>query len=368
MKRTTILSIFIISCLWVDAQNVVFHSAEFEAGVKVHLRMSQEDSVLIAQTDTITAIDLSGLGIKDIRDVAWLNHVRKLNLSKNNITDIEPLLLADSLREVNLRDNDVEDIAPLIFSRSDSMLVNVSNNYIDDFSMFFRPTHCTFTLQGMAYQSVKNAPYLSVYNFYSEVSNKGVACVAYRVYTNIDKQIYLMCGTERTMITPDGTLQRTDVPSAPKTTSLVYLTNGEQNVTTYVVPPVDHSVDAGKTITLETGLPENYRLSYAHPAKGTVEIEGTTMKYTAPETAVSDIIHFTYYEGQVLKGSSYFYINRSDVNGDGYVDVKDIVEIVNAIAGKPLSEKYNENAADVNKDGKIDIADIIMLAKSLITE
>lgn len=310
MKRIVILSILIIACLWTHAQYVVFRSAEFEAGVKMHLGMSQEDSVLIAQTDTITAIDLSKLGIKDIRDVAWLNHVRKLNLSKNSITDIEPLLLADSLREVNLRDNEIEDIAPLIFSRSDSMLVNVSNNYIDDFYMFFRPTHCTFTLQGMGYQRVKNAPYLSVYNLYSDISDTGTIDIVYRAYTNIGKQIYVECGTNRNDVAPDGTLQRINVPGSPKATTLVRLTNGEQGDSTYVVPPAFYAVDGGKTIEIDTELPENYQIGYVNCLHGTAKSVDNKLEYTAPATSVADTLYFAFYEGNKLRGVSLFYLAK----------------------------------------------------------
>lgn len=310
MKKIVIFSVFFLACLGAHAQYVVFHSEEFETGVKMHLGLSLEDSVLIAQTDTITSIDLSELNIKDIRDVAWLNHVRKLNLSRNRISDIEPLLLADSLKEVNLRDNEIEDIAPLIFSRPDSMTVNVSNNFIDNFSMFFRPTHCTFTLQGMSYQKVKNAPYLSVYNLYSEITNSGVTGIAYRAYTNMDEKLYLKCGTAQTEVSLDGTLQHIDVPGTPNSTSLVLLTNGEQGDSTYVVPPAFHAVDAGKSIEIDTELPENYQIGYVNCLHGTAKAVENKLQYTAPERSVADTLYFAFYEGSMLRGISQFYLAK----------------------------------------------------------
>lgn len=47
-----------------------------------------------------------------------------------------------------------------------------------------------------------------------------------------------------------------------------------------------------------------------------------------------------------------------DANGDGTVDVADVVAIVNYILNKP-GENFNEQAADVNGDGVIDVADVV---------
>ena len=56
-----------------------------------------------------------------------------------------------------------------------------------------------------------------------------------------------------------------------------------------------------------------------------------------------------------------------DVNGDGIVDVTDLLEIVNAICGKP-SVDFNEEAADLNNDGVINVSDIIQLKKIIVNQ
>lgn len=53
-----------------------------------------------------------------------------------------------------------------------------------------------------------------------------------------------------------------------------------------------------------------------------------------------------------------------DVNGDGIVNAKDIVETTNAIMGKP-SARFDATAADVNGDGTVNVADIISIVKGL---
>ena len=49
---------------------------------------------------------------------------------------------------------------------------------------------------------------------------------------------------------------------------------------------------------------------------------------------------------------------RGDANGDGVVDVTDVVSVVNYILNRP-SDKFNFNAADVNSDGTVDITDVV---------
>lgn len=55
-----------------------------------------------------------------------------------------------------------------------------------------------------------------------------------------------------------------------------------------------------------------------------------------------------------------------EVNGDGEVDAKDIVDIVNYMMGNPTStENFNEKAADANKDGIINAADIVWIVNKI---
>ena len=54
-----------------------------------------------------------------------------------------------------------------------------------------------------------------------------------------------------------------------------------------------------------------------------------------------------------------------DVNGDGLVNVTDIVATVNYIMEKP-SEGFNKEAADLNGDGKINVTDIVMMVSIIM--
>ena len=103
MKTRIMIILLAALTVTASAQTVTFFSPEFEWGVKQHLGLGENDQVLQSQTDTITSIDLSGLGITDLRDVVYLPMVKELDLSSNGITNTFPLTVLDSLQLLNLR-------------------------------------------------------------------------------------------------------------------------------------------------------------------------------------------------------------------------------------------------------------------------
>ena len=54
-----------------------------------------------------------------------------------------------------------------------------------------------------------------------------------------------------------------------------------------------------------------------------------------------------------------------DANGDGLVNVTDIVATVNFIMEKP-SDGFNKEAADLNGDGVVNVTDIVMMVKIIM--
>ena len=58
---------------------------------------------------------------------------------------------------------------------------------------------------------------------------------------------------------------------------------------------------------------------------------------------------------------------KGDANGDGKINVADVVEMVNYIAGKP-SASFVFSAADVNKDSKVNTADVELTVNNLMTK
>lgn len=359
-KLLSIVLLLVAVVITATAQKVTFYSEEFELGVKLHLGLGEEEDVMQSQTNAITSINLSGLGIQDLRDVVYLPNVKELNLANNGIINTSPLTVLSSLSLLDLSNNELESINPLAFSNSKQMQVIISYNYIDDFSFLFWPIRCQFTLIGMDLQSEKDTPFFEIYDFYSEIDDEGRPFVRYRGYTNMSSDSYLNYESASESVLIDGDYHTSILTVTPSKTVNVTLTNGEQSETTYVVPPAEFTAGAGKTVTLGTGLPEDYSVYSAYASKGTVEIEGNTIKYTAPTNAVTDMVNFSYYQGSTLKGFSHFYVNRAkkgDVNGDRKIDSTDLKLLVNYIMGKDPTG-IDLDAADVNKDTKVNVVDV----------
>ena len=80
----------------------------------------------------------------------------------------------------------------------------------------------------------------------------------------------------------------------------------------------------------------------------------------APVVGENSVLLYGY---KVTFGASYI---PGDANGDGNVNVTDIVEIVNDILGHP-SDKFDPIAADVNGDGKVNVTDIVMVVNIILS-
>ncbi len=369
MKKTIMMIALATICMCLQAQKVTFFSEGFEFGVRAHIGLDENADVLQAQTDTITAIDLSGLGINDLRDVAYLPNVTWLNLSQNAIDDVGPLATLEQLHYVDLSSNALETINALTFAQSESMLVDVSDNYIDEYTFLFNTSVCQFVLEGMGAQKVKNAPFWEVSSFYADWDEEDNPFVMCRGNSNEAEGTYVALDSSHMATTMDSDSHKVELSSIPRETTEVALTNGEGSVTTYVVPPGYKWAGDGETVTLTTGLPDGYTLSHAFAGYGTVEVAGNTLQYTAPAEAVEDVVNFCYYEGETLKGFSRFYVNKDrlgDVNRNGVVDIADVVLIINHNLGHQPIGTFVPRVADVDGNNSINVNDAIRIAEYIV--
>ena len=370
MKRFAILSCFVIAALAMQAQTVNFYSVEFGEGVRQHLGLQPNQQVSQNRMDTITSIDLSGLGIKDIRDVVYLPAVKHLDLSYNELKDISPLSSLDSLHYVNLSYNHLENINMLAFSCSDSMEVDITNNYLSDFSYFFTPTLCQFNLVGMYLQLDKAAMYMDVYHLYCDVNERGNPVMVYRGYTNMNGAV-ISCNRKHTSAQLDGDSHTVTVPGWPSMPSMVTLNIGELGDTTWVLPPVMQRIEAGAEMCIETGLPESYRIGMATALFGTVTATGTNLNYTAPADLERDTVYISYYEGWILRGfTEYHIINATnviigDVDNDGNFNISDLSALIDYLLTGNASA-INLAAADIDLDGNVNISDLSAIIDLLL--
>lgn len=372
MKTRIMIMLLAAMTVTASAQKVTFFSQEFELGVKQHLGLEENDEVLQSQTDTITSIDLSGLGITDLRDVVYLPMVKELDLSYNAISNTFPLTVLDSLQLLDLSGNGLESINPLVFCNADKMTVMVANNYISDFSLLFSPTHCQFTLMGTGLQQDKNAIYLDLYHFYCDVNERGQAVVVYRGYTNMDGGATISCNRKHASALLDGASHTVTVPGSPQVPSMVTLTIGELGDTTWVLPPKSLRLAAGANVEILTGLPESYRIGMANALHGTVTIDGTNLAYTAPTDLDTDTVYISYYEGWQLRGfTEYRMINEAlvmsgDADGDGKVNISDVTTLIDYLLSGNTSV-INLVGADCNQDSRVNISDVTALIDYLLS-
>lgn len=372
MKTRIIIILLAALAVTASAQKVTFYSPEFEWGVKQHLGLGENDEVLQSQTDTITSIDLSGLGITDLRDMVYLPMVKDIDLSRNAITNTFPLTVLDSLQLLDLSGNGLESINPLIFSNADKMTVLTANNFISDFSMFFKPTHCQFTLMGMGLQQDKNALYLDMYHLYCDVDDRGQAVVVYRGYTNAEGAAVIGCNGKHAVAQLDGAGHTVNVPGWPQSPAMVTLTVGELGDTTWVLPPVTRRIAAGANVAIETGLPEGYRIGMANALYGTVTVNGTDLAYTAPVDLDRDTIYISYYEGWQLRGfTEYRMLNvaniiAGDVDCNGRVSIDDLTTLIQYLLDGQ-AEGLDLANADCYVDGKVTIDDVTAIINYLLS-
>ena len=371
MKKTVSIIFLLAVAIVARAQKVTFYSPTFEEGVKAHLGLDATSDVQQAQMDTITAITLSGRGITDIRDAVYLPVVRKLDLSYNEIDDVSALLPLDSLRYLDLSNNLLENINVLALSNVDTLEVDVSNNFIGDFSYFYSPTHCEFTFLGMGLQKVKDAPFFEVYQLFADVIEDETE-VAYRGYTNMDG-ISLVCAGRQTPAVLDGESRSAVISGDLTQTTEVILTNGERHVSTWVIPPMTYVAYDSDRITIPTGLPSTYRISSLSARHGTVSTSGDDeldIVYEAPTQAVVDVIDLSYYEGRKLKGFAQINISdvmKGDVNKDKKVSIFDAVQVVSKILGNNPSP-FTEKGADVDGNGNITIFDAVSIVNIILNQ
>lgn len=315
MKRIIQIITLLLITIPISAQNVTFFSPEFEEGIKRHLCIDENTPVIQLQTDTITDVDLSGLGIKDIRDVIYLPNVRTLDLSFNEISDVSPLLSLDSLHNVDLRNNMLEDVSELSFASSDSMIVNIAYNYITDFSRFYLPSNCNIRMIGMPVQKSKDVRYMDIYLLYADVEN-GQNVINYRGYSDSTESASLNCAGTHVNAVLDGNHNTVRIAENPIETSLAILSNGEYGDTTYVIPPTTLIADSGDEIAIDTKLPGSYRIGYLRALHGTVKEEGGILHYTAPSPIVTDTLYMSYYEGSRIRGFGQLYVMSQDLYND----------------------------------------------------
>ena len=86
-----------------------------------------------------------------------------------------------------------------------------------------------------------------------------------------------------------------------------------------------------------------------------------TLKYGIRNLSAAGNWYVANVIGIIFLGDKETYL-RGDVNNDGYVDISDVVELVNII----LNSQSGNPRADVNEDGNVDISDVVELVNIIL--
>ena len=160
---------------------------------------------------------------------------------------------------------------------------------------------------------------------------------------------------------PEGFTLLTDDKGKMKATLGSRYSNINQSLT------VDASSDGRTYLFLSFPRPEGIIEGNRGPLLSVTIVSNTEQAEGTYSAIVHDVV-FTRAGGSELSLADTRFniemtnIKSGDANGDGKVNVSDIVEAMNYIMGKP-SEIFDESAADMNGDCKVNVADIVMMVK-----
>ena len=347
------------------AQEVEFLSPAVEEGVRAHLGMDNGGTVGFEQLDTITTLDLSRRGVTDIHDLLLMPNLREVDLSKNMLENLYPLTVLDSLERVDLSYNNLKDISDLYFSSSKKMTVDVAFNYIRNFSVFGLKTRCDFTLEGTGLQFPENPQTFDVHQLFCDAS-VSPAMVYVNVSTNMAEIPQIVCGKSQFEVPLDSfyvhALSEDIDVKAP-----VFLTNGTKTDSTVVIPIKTVQLNKLEEVVIETGIPEIFDISIPLCSQGTLVKEGQNLRYSASSTFKYEEIIYNYRLCGTLRGIAKIVLTSGevpdkpcDVNEDGYVNISDVVAVINQMAG---TQTYRY--ADVNNDGAVNISDVVAIINAM---
>ena len=321
---------------------------------KLYVRSNAiSDISALAELTQPTFLDLSSNNISDVSPLAGLTQLTHLYLAWNRISDISPLTGLTQLTHLYLAYNSISDVSTLA-ELTRMKFLDMTTNRISDISALISLTQLTglyltsntisdvsplvgLKLQGTHLDSglyLMNNPlnYTSVHTHIPTMQGKGIKVL----FDNTAHPALLKISGEAQEDAPGSVLMMPFVveamdafgkPISGRSITFAITAGGGRLSTTTAT--TDTNGNAQTTLTLG-------------PNPGVNKVRVTAAQITSPVTFTA-----TATETAQL---------AADVNGDGMVNVLDLVAIVSSF------NQTGPNSADVNGDGIVNLLDLVLVA------
>ena len=315
----------------------------------------------LAKLTQLELLYLSSNSIVDVGPLTKLTQLTSLGLNNNNIADVAPLAKLTQLETLGLQYNSITDVTPLTGLTQLSTLF-LGNNVITDVAPLTGLTQLTYL--GLHNNSISDiAPLVGLNLTGTEWNNTGLSLRG-------NPLSYVSINTHIPAIQAKGIVVQFDSIAHP---ALLKISGDEQEdvagktlASPFIVEIQDERGQPmqGVTVTfsIDPGAGELNPTTTKTDVNGkaqttlTLGIPGTSI-IRATATGVKAYVQFT--------ATTTVVPNRlaTDVNGDGVVDVADLVLVASDFGAEPVPGALPDT--DVNDDGKINSEDVILVLEVL---
>ena len=294
-------------------------------------RNSVSDLLPLVDLTNLTELYLGGNSASDLSPLAGLTNLESLFLDRNGVSDLSALAGLTQLTRLALNNNLISDLSPLV-GLTNLRWMRLASNKISDLS----PLVANTGLGSGGTVDVRANPlsYLSLHTHIPTLQSRGVI-------VEFDNQAH------PALLKISGINQKGASFASLSQPFVVEVR--DRNGSVFVGVPVTFAVTAGggtlsvtSTTTDENGRAQSTLTFGPNQGTNTVSVSAVGIKVPVIFTAIANP------ESPLMS---------ADVNGDGNVNILDLVSIASGFE----SEKPNL-AADVNGDGVINILDLILVA------
>ena len=281
----------------------------------------------LAALTQLEVLNLNGTAVSDVSPLANLTQLTWLNLGWTGVSDVSPLAALTQLTELWLAATGVSDVAPLS-ALTQLASLNLYNTAVSDVSAL-----ANLTQLGWLY--LPNCPlsYASLHTHIPALQAKGTEVE----FDNVAHPALLKNSGDRQEGEPGATLK-----------TLFVVETMDEHGEPIVGKTVQFDILAGGgTLSAQTATTDAQGIAQVTLTLGAA---AGINKVKASSEGIESWVLFT------AVGTEEVLQLVSDVNGDGIVNIQDLVSVAGQFG------ETGKNSADVNGDGVVNIQDLVLVA------